>query len=142
MNVIGSRPNGWWRDRPAAMRRLVERLERFAADEDVPVTVVFDGRPVPVDAGRVQVVFASRSGPNAADDDIAALVAGSPKPAALRVVTSDTTLAGRVQAAGGEVEGAGPSCAASRTARASRGSAPARRRAGAPCPRARPATRG
>ena len=107
MNVIGSRPNGWWRDRPAAMRRLVERLERFATAEDVPVTVVFDGRPVPVDAGRVQVVFASRSGPNAADDDIAALVAGSPKPAALRVVTSDATLADRVQHAGGQVEGAG-----------------------------------
>ena len=107
MNVIGSRPNGWWRDRPAAMRGLVERLERFAAAEDVPVTVVFDGRPVPIDAGRVQVVFASRSGANAADDDIAALVAGSPKPAALRVVTSDATLRSRVEAAGGQVEGAG-----------------------------------
>jgi predicted RNA-binding protein with PIN domain len=107
MNVIGSRPNGWWRDRPAAMRALVGRLERFAAAEDVAVTVIFDGRPVPVDAGRVQVVFASRSGQNAADDDIAALVAGSPKPGALRVVTSDATLKGRVEAAGGEVEGAG-----------------------------------
>ena len=27
MNVIGSRPDGWWRDRPGAMRRLVEKLE-------------------------------------------------------------------------------------------------------------------
>lgn len=107
MNVIGSRPDGWWRDRPAAMRALVDRLERFAGATAAPVTVVFDGRPVPVDAGRVQVVFASRSGRNAADDDIAALVANSPKPGALRVVTSDAELAARVRAAGGQVEGAG-----------------------------------
>jgi predicted RNA-binding protein with PIN domain len=49
-NVVGSRPDGWWRDRAGAKRRLVERLERFAAARDVPVTVVFDGRAI--DAGR------------------------------------------------------------------------------------------
>jgi predicted RNA-binding protein with PIN domain len=48
-NVVGSRPDGWWRDRAGAKRRLVERLERFAAARDVPVTVVFDGRAI--DAG-------------------------------------------------------------------------------------------
>ena len=42
MNVIGSRPDGWWRDRRAAMRRLVADL-RGALGE--PVTVVLDGRP-------------------------------------------------------------------------------------------------
>ena len=26
MNVIGSRPTGWWRDRPRAMRELVKDL--------------------------------------------------------------------------------------------------------------------
>ena len=26
MNVIGSRPTGWWRDRPGAMRGLVAEL--------------------------------------------------------------------------------------------------------------------
>ncbi len=30
MNVIGSRPDGWWRDRAAAARRLVGRLEALA----------------------------------------------------------------------------------------------------------------
>ena len=29
-NVMGSRPDGWWRDRRGAQRRLVERLETFA----------------------------------------------------------------------------------------------------------------
>jgi|KBSSwiStaDraftv2_1062776.scaffolds.fasta_scaffold5648583_2 hypothetical protein len=43
-NVVGSRPDGWWRDRAGAKRRLVERLERCPAARDVPVTVVFDGR--------------------------------------------------------------------------------------------------
>ena len=27
MNVIGSRPTGWWRDRPGAMRGLVRELD-------------------------------------------------------------------------------------------------------------------
>ena len=39
MNVIGSRPDGWWRDRRGAMRRLVEDLARLEGD----VTVVLDG---------------------------------------------------------------------------------------------------
>ena len=54
MNLIGSRPDGWWRDRPAARRRLVVALGRFAAGTPDgtdrppdgaprPVTVVFDG---------------------------------------------------------------------------------------------------
>ncbi|MGB8503138.1 MAG: RNA-binding protein, partial [Mycobacterium sp.] len=31
MNVIGSRPDGWWKDRRRAMVALVDRLERWAA---------------------------------------------------------------------------------------------------------------
>ena len=42
MNVIGSRPTGWWRDRPGAMRGLVEELvERDAAPGEL--SVVGDG---------------------------------------------------------------------------------------------------
>ena len=33
MNVIGTRPDGWWRDRDAAMLRLVDRIERWAAND-------------------------------------------------------------------------------------------------------------
>jgi predicted RNA-binding protein with PIN domain len=107
MNVIGARPDGWWRDRRAAMRALTAALDRLAAETGEPVTVVFDGRPHEIPADRVDVRFASRAGPNAADDDIAALVAADPDPASMRVVTSDATLVERVREAGAEVVGAG-----------------------------------
>jgi predicted RNA-binding protein with PIN domain len=107
MNVIGSRPNGWWRDRPGAMRALVEELEAFAERGGEAVTVVFDGRPFDLESGSVDVMFASRRGPNAADDDIAVLVQRADEPGGLSVVTSDGDLAGRVRAAGAAVVGAG-----------------------------------
>ena len=107
MNVIGSRPNGWWRDRPGAMRALVEELEAFAERGGGAVTVVFDGRPLDFESGPVEVIFASRRGPNAADDDIAELVRRDVEPGGLFVVTSDGDLAGRVRAAGAAVVGAG-----------------------------------
>lgn len=108
MNVIGSRPTGWWRDRPGAMRALVEELDGFAARSGDPVTVVLDGARFDLEAGPgVTVQFASRRGPNAADDDIAAIVESHPDPADLSVVTSDGDLARRVRDAGATVLGAG-----------------------------------
>jgi uncharacterized protein YaiI (UPF0178 family) len=104
MNVIGSRPTGWWHDRPGAMRDLVYRLGKL----DEPVTVIFDGRPFEIDdAPEVDVRFATRRGRNAADDDIAALVAAADDPAGLSVVTSDSRLAARVREHGAAVVGAG-----------------------------------
>src|SRR3954466_11163390 len=47
MNVIGSRPDGWWRDRDGAMARLVDLLERFASRTGDDVTVVFERKPRP-----------------------------------------------------------------------------------------------
>jgi hypothetical protein len=107
MNVIGSRPDGWWRDRRGAMRRLVDELGALARTDGEPVTVVLDGRPFDLDGGAVEVRFASRSGPNAADDDIAALVAADSRPDELSVVTSDSALEQRVREHGERVEGAG-----------------------------------
>ena len=107
MNVVGARPDGWWRDRTAAMARLTVALDALARETGEPVTVVFDGRPRPVAAERVDVRFATRRGPNAADDDIAALAAADADPASLRVVTSDAALAERVAAAGARAVGAG-----------------------------------
>jgi predicted RNA-binding protein with PIN domain len=102
MNVIGSRPSGWWRDRPRAMRELVDELRRLGE----PVTVVFDGEPFDIGAeDEVEVRFATRRGRNAADDDIVALVAEASEP--LRVVTSDARLAERIREHGAEVVGAG-----------------------------------
>jgi predicted RNA-binding protein with PIN domain len=107
MNVIGSRPTGWWRDRPGAMRGLVSELGAFAEREGDDVTVVFDGKPFELEGDGVRVLFASRRGPNAADDDIAALVERDETPGELSVVTSDGDLARRVRDAGAGVVGAG-----------------------------------
>jgi predicted RNA-binding protein with PIN domain len=108
MNVVGSRPDGWWRDRVGAMRRLIDELGRFAASTEEELTVVFDGRPFEVEppAG-VEVDFARRRGPDAADDEIAGRVAEDPEAAALRVVTSDRALRARVRQAGGQTISAG-----------------------------------
>src|SRR5215212_6413519 len=106
MNVVGSRPDGWWRDRKAAMARLSESLAAFAAETGEPLTVVFDGRPFDLSAPPVNVVFASTRGRNAADHDIAALARTDPEPQSLTVVTSDRELASRVRAAGAAVMGA------------------------------------
>jgi predicted RNA-binding protein with PIN domain len=107
MNVIGSRPTGWWRDRPGAMRGLVAELGEFAARGGDDVTVVFDGEPFELEGDGVSVMFATRRGRNAADDDIAALVEADSSPGELSVVTSDGDLARRVREAGGAVVGAG-----------------------------------
>ena len=106
-NVMGSRPDGWWRDRAGAARRLVGTLGAWAAAEGRDVLVVFDGR-APADppaAARVTVRYAERGGRDAADDVIARLVAEAAGDA--EVVTSDAGLAARVRAAGGTVRGAG-----------------------------------
>jgi predicted RNA-binding protein with PIN domain len=103
MNVIGSQPDGWWRDRRAAMARLVRELEMLEGE----VTVVFDGGPFEIESDSVEVVFASRRGRDAADDDIAARAGADPDPATLNVVTSDAELGRRVRAEGAKVKSAG-----------------------------------
>jgi predicted RNA-binding protein with PIN domain len=107
-NVMGSRPDGWWRDRAGAARRLVEQLGVWAAAAERDVLVVFDGAPPTglAPPARVEVRFARRRGPDAADDDIAAFVADHATPERLRVVTSDAGLARRVRSHGAEVVGA------------------------------------
>ena len=105
MNVVGSVPDGWWRDRRGAMARLADALRAL----DEPVCVVFDGRAwagAPEDGDGLAVRWAP-GGRDAADHAIARLVEGDPDPASLRVVTSDAALAARVRAAGAEVIGAG-----------------------------------
>ena len=109
MNVIGSRPTGWWRDRQGAARRLVERLERLVEATGDEVTVVLDGRPGPggpSTEGVVRVLYARRRGPNAADERIAELVGEDTEPASLVVVTSDAALRRDVATLGAEVVGA------------------------------------
>ncbi|KUI22510.1 RNA-binding protein [Mycobacterium sp. GA-1285] len=103
MNVIGSRPDGWWRDRHRAMVTLVERLEAWRPGDD-DVTVVFERPPQPpIESSTVTVAYAQRPAPNSADDEIVRLVRADDRPDDIRVATSDRTLAERVRAAGASV---------------------------------------
>jgi predicted RNA-binding protein with PIN domain len=110
-NVIGSRPDGWWRDRPGAARRLVAELDEFARRTGDHVMVVFDGRPGPGLAegphDLVHVVYARRAGRDAGDDRIVDEIASDDEPSSLTVVTSDRALARRARELGARVEGAG-----------------------------------
>ncbi|OBJ69967.1 NYN domain-containing protein [Mycobacterium sp. 1274756.6] len=101
MNVIGSRPDGWWRDRRGAMARLVTQLERWAAAGDRQVTVVFEQavRP-PIRSAVITIAHAPRARPDSADDEIVRLVDADEHPEQITVVTSDATLVRRVRAAG------------------------------------------
>ena len=103
-NVIGSRPTGWWRDRPGAERSFTERVRATvtAGRLDPPVTVVLEGLArsgvdeAVVDG--VEVVHA----PGEGDDTIAAIAEATRD---VTVVTADRGLAARVRANHADVVG-------------------------------------
>lgn len=109
MNVIGTRPDGWWKDRHAAMVRLVENLERWTASTGEEVTVIFEHPPSPpIESKVVNIAAARTAGPNAADLEIIRLLRNDPDAEQVRVVTSDRGLADQVRSLGAEVEAAAP----------------------------------
>ena len=105
MNVIGSRPDGWWKDRRKAMRMLVARLRSYASRSGDSVVVFLDARPFEFPEGsdpNVEVVFAF-PGRDAADDEIVKAVedrGDRPDRDDIRVVTSDRGLIGRLEQLG------------------------------------------
>jgi predicted RNA-binding protein with PIN domain len=105
MNVIGTRPDRWWKDRDAAMARLVDQLERWVAATGEEVTVVFERPPKPpISSPLVEIAHAPRPGPNAADEEIVRRLRADPDPEGIRVVTSDRALADQARFAGALVE--------------------------------------
>jgi predicted RNA-binding protein with PIN domain len=105
MNVIGTRPDAWWRDRHGAMVRLVHALEMWAATTGADVTVVFEQPPQPpIRSTVIEVKHAPRPRRDSADDEIIRLLRAIAEPGAVRVVTSDGWLADRAHAAGASVE--------------------------------------
>jgi hypothetical protein len=122
-NVVGSRPDGWWRDRAGAAVRLYEALARLAAHgapglpaDDLSVVLVLEGAAKAAmprineegingegingeGRGQVRVVAAPGSG----DDEIVRLAESLP--GRRIVVTADRELRRRVTAAGAEVVG-------------------------------------
>jgi uncharacterized protein YaiI (UPF0178 family) len=109
MNVIGTRPDAWWRDRHGAMIKLVDMLERWAVSSGAEVTVVFEQPPSPpIRSTVIEVAHAPRPRRDAADDEIVRRLGVDGEPGGVRVVTSDLWLSDRVHAAGASVEPAGP----------------------------------
>jgi hypothetical protein len=118
-NVVGSRPDGWWRDRPGAARRLAGRLvaalaldpDRFgeafgAPGPDLRVHLVLEGAAAGVEDlpthPRLDVVHAAADG-DAAIAALAADLAGTGDP--VLVVTADRALRERVRATGAGTRG-------------------------------------
>jgi predicted RNA-binding protein with PIN domain len=105
MNVIGTRPDGWWTDRHRAMVTLVDKLERWAASTGDDITVVFEQPPRPPIRSTVVIIrHAPKPRRDSADDEIILLLREEPEPSAIRVVTSDGWLSDRARAAGASVD--------------------------------------
>ena len=108
-NVVGSVPDGWWRDRAAAAVRLRDRLAVLPSaglpDVAGPVEVVLvvegRARDIPQGGGDVRVERAAGSG----DDTIVDLVRAEGGDRRTVVVTADRGLRARVTALGAEVTG-------------------------------------
>lgn len=103
-NVVGSVPDGWWRDRRGAAERLRDRLAADGLpghDGPVEIVLVVEGA-----ARGVQSVPGVRvePAPGSGDDHMVELVAGAVERAVL-VVTADRELRRRVQDLGAEVTG-------------------------------------
>jgi predicted RNA-binding protein with PIN domain len=101
-NVVGSRPDGWWRDRAGAARRLQERLSTAVLPHDEVVLVLEGdarrGTPAGRD-GRLRTVHAQGSGDDAVVEAVLAQV-GAGDGRDVTVVTADRVLRDRVEAAG------------------------------------------
>ncbi|MEU6371751.1 NTP pyrophosphohydrolase [Streptomyces sp. NPDC046909] len=103
-NVVGSVPDGWWRDRRGAAERLRDRLAADGVpgrEGPVEIVLVVEGAARGVESvPGVRVVSASGSG----DDRMVELVAEADGRDVL-VVTADRELRRRVDELGAEVAG-------------------------------------
>jgi hypothetical protein len=118
-NVVGSRPDGWWRDRRKAAQRLIDGLSHLAQQGIISseagagvertwpdIVVVTEGQAngAADPQERVRVVAAERDGDQAIVDTVRELITGS---ASVQVVTADRGLRSRVEELGATVVGPG-----------------------------------
>lgn len=106
-NVMGSVPDGWWRDRAGAAERLRDALVPVA-EQGLPelpgpleIVLVVEGKAGRVQSGPGVAVVAA---PGSGDDAIVDVVA-SRRPDPVYVVTADRGLRERVTALGAHVIG-------------------------------------
>ncbi len=102
-NVMGSRPDGWWRDRAGAAQRLYGQIVALAANsESDQYFLVLEGQAKAAEAPdlpRVKVIRAPGSG----DEAIVTLVRSIRE--GVIVVTADRELRRRCEEAGATVQG-------------------------------------
>lgn len=99
-NVVGSVPDGWWKDRAGAARRLHERLLVGDTAYDVIVLVLEGGAKGGAKAGRdahVVTVHAPKDGDSEIERQVASAVAAGRR---VTVVSADRFLQSRVQGLG------------------------------------------
>jgi hypothetical protein len=107
-NVVGSRPDGWWRDRAGAARRLHEQLAATELPHEVVVLVLEGAAKQGQPAGRqghLWTVHAPGSGDDAIVDEATRHLAETGT--AVVVVTADRRLRERVEATGATCAGPG-----------------------------------
>jgi predicted RNA-binding protein with PIN domain len=115
-NVVGARADGWWRDRPAAVRRLFDRLRCLHAGWTGALFLVLDVPQPDLPEGNcdgIELRYPGRRGRDAADERIVRLLdelgeldeldAGED----IAVVTSDRALADSARQRRATVVGAG-----------------------------------
>jgi len=105
-NVLGSRPDGWWRDRAGAAARLLDRIAVLPGSDVVGA----DGQPIRIDRVIAVVEGAARTAPSPTrpvdltvvraerDGDSAIVALAHELPADLLVVTADRGLRQRLPA--------------------------------------------
>jgi hypothetical protein len=119
-NVVGARPDGWWRDRAGAARRLAARIVAVLTDRpgdlagtpDVRVHLVVEGAARRADVPEhplLDVLRAPADGDATIVELVGELAGGADR---VLVVTADRELRRRVQEAGAEVTGPGALLAA------------------------------
>jgi predicted RNA-binding protein with PIN domain len=116
-NVIGSRPDGWWRDRAGAARRLLTSLTAYQQhpDTNAAITVILEGaaraaaNPPTAGSpdqpyGELDIVLAAGSGDDTIVDVVRA-AADEHQGRPITVVTADRALRARVEALGATTTG-------------------------------------
>jgi hypothetical protein len=106
-NVMGSRPDGWWRDRPGAARSLHQRLSSADLPQNEVVLLLEGEARHGVHAGqegRIRTVHAAGSGDDAIVDETVGTL-GVADGREVIVVTADRKLRDRVEAVGATTKG-------------------------------------
>jgi hypothetical protein len=109
-NVVGAKADGWWRDRPAAVRRLFGRLRCLRAGWPGELFLVLDVPQADLPEGNcdgIEVRYPDRRGRDAADERIVRLLDELDTHEDIAVVTSDRALAESARQRRATVVGAG-----------------------------------